>query len=97
MLTKTSFISLMSWELISERFIAARFRSRARNISIIQCYTPTELASNTEKDDFYIQLSTIYDKTTRGDNRLSKKSCGISTSLSLQARSSSCIRRIGSR
>ena len=66
MLTKTSFISLMSWELISERFIAARFRSRARNISIIQCYTPTELASNTEKDDFYIQLSTIYDKIPRG-------------------------------
>ena len=29
--------------------------------------------------------------------RLSKKSCGISASLSLQARSSSCIRRIGSR
>ena len=27
----------------------------------------------------------------------SKKSCGISASLSLQARSSSCIRRIGSR
>ena len=31
------------------------------------------------------------------DIRLSKKSCGISASLSLQARSSSCIRRIGSR
>ena len=28
--------------------------------------------------------------------RLSKKFCGISASLSLQARSSSCIRRIGS-
>ena len=31
------------------------------------------------------------------NNRLSKKSCGISASLSLQARSSSYIRRIGSR
>ena len=28
---------------------------------------PTEQASSTEKDDFYIQLSTIYDKTPRGD------------------------------
>ena len=28
---------------------------------------------------------------------IQKKSCGISASLSLQARSSSCIRRIGSR
>ena len=67
MLTKTAYSSLMSWEPISERFITARFRSRVRNISIIQCYAPTEQASNTEKDDFYIQLSTIYDKTPRGD------------------------------
>ena len=33
----------------------------------IQCYAPTEQVSNTEKNDFYIELSTIYDKTPRGD------------------------------
>ena len=49
-----------------ETFITARFRSRVRNISIIQCYAPTEQASNTEKDDFYNQLSTIYNKTSHG-------------------------------
>ena len=67
MLTKSAYSSLMSWESISERFITARCRSRVRNISIIQCYAPTEQTSNTEKDDFYTQLSTIYDKTLRGD------------------------------
>ena len=59
MLTKTTYSSLMSSEPISERFITARFRSRVRNISIIQCYAPTEQASNIEKDDFNNQLSTI--------------------------------------
>ena len=29
----------------------------------VQYNGPTAQASNTEKDDFYIQLSTIYDKT----------------------------------
>ena len=43
------------WEPISERFITVRFRSR--NISII----------HTEKIDFYIELSTIYDNTPRED------------------------------
>ena len=67
MLTKTAYSSLMSWEPISERFITARFRSRVRNISIIQCYAPTEQAFNTEKDNFYNLLSTIYDKTSHVD------------------------------
>ena len=65
--TKTAYSSLMSGEPISERFITARFRSRVRTISIIQRYAPTEQAFNKEKDDFYIQLCTIYDKTPRED------------------------------
>ena len=61
MLAKSAYSCLMSWEPILERFITARFRSRVRNISIIRCYAPTE------KDHFYNQLTTIYDKTPRGD------------------------------
>lgn len=56
MLTPTAYKSLLSWNPISERFMTARFYSKVRKITIIQCYAPTELASTTEKDDFYSQL-----------------------------------------
>jgi hypothetical protein len=39
--------SLMKWLTISERIILAHFKTKIRNLTIIQCYAPTEL---TEKD-----------------------------------------------
>ncbi|XP_070134415.1 craniofacial development protein 2-like [Drosophila bipectinata] len=37
----------------SDRIIIARFRCNARHITIVQCYAPTEDASDDFKDDFY--------------------------------------------
>jgi hypothetical protein len=34
--------SLMEWSPISERIILARFKTKNRNLTIIQCYAPRE-------------------------------------------------------
>ena len=43
------------------------FCSKVSNISIIQCYAPTELADDNEKDEFYSRLNTVDGSTPRGD------------------------------
>ena len=35
----------------------ARFKTNIRNIVMIQCYAPTEVADDVEKQEFYVQLS----------------------------------------
>ncbi|KAI5729125.1 hypothetical protein M8J77_025799 [Diaphorina citri] len=50
---------LMDWKPISERIIMARLRNKVRNITIIQCYAPTEETTDEEKDNFYEQLNEV--------------------------------------
>ena len=59
--------ALTSWKSISKRIITARFSCKVRNICIIQCYAPTELASDQEKDEFYSRLSAVYCNSPRVD------------------------------
>ena len=35
---------LNAWEPVSARIISAKFHSRQRNVTIIQCYAPTNMA-----------------------------------------------------
>lgn len=69
-LTKEMRKSLNNWQPISERIITARFKTRARNLSIIQCYAPTELDSPENKDLFYQQLTHTISKVAKGDIKM---------------------------
>lgn len=59
--------SLMEWEPISERIISARFASKGRNLTIIQCYAPTNLPGLEDKEQFYGQLQGAIGKVQRRD------------------------------
>ena len=59
--------SLMSWNPVSDRIITARFRSRVRNITIIQCYAPTNVKHDSLKEAFYSELSATYKCVPKGD------------------------------
>ena len=48
-LSKDAARSLLEWEPVPERIITARFASKGRDITIIQCYAPTNLAETEEK------------------------------------------------
>ena len=66
-LSATSRRALMDWSPVSDRILIARFRTRARNVSIVQVYSPTELADEDTKDSFYELLSATLNKLPRGD------------------------------
>lgn len=66
-LSKAAANSLLAWEPVSERVIKARFASKCQNMSIIQVYAPTNDATEEEKESFYHQLQTVYDRTPRRD------------------------------
>ena len=65
MISNKTYEALLNWQPVSNRIISARFSSKVRNITIIQCYAPTELAD--EKDEFYIRLNAVYGSIPRGD------------------------------
>ena len=48
--------SVIDWEPISDKLIIARFASNYCNLTILQCYAPTNEAEEDVKDDFYEQL-----------------------------------------
>ncbi|KPU81731.1 uncharacterized protein Dana_GF26481, partial [Drosophila ananassae] len=50
--------------------ITARFRCNARHITIVQCYSPTEDASDDIKDDYYNALTSLLTKSKRGDIKI---------------------------
>ncbi|XP_045450139.1 uncharacterized protein LOC123658893 [Melitaea cinxia] len=59
--------SLLSWNPISERIITARFSSRVRKITVIQCYAPTNSALPDEKESFYEQVESTLKSTKKQD------------------------------
>lgn len=58
---------LMEWHPVSERIISARFKSKIRNVTIIQCYAPTESTIYAEKEAFYDQLTQAINSVPKKD------------------------------
>ena len=59
--------SLLDWKPISSRIIYARFKGKVRNISILQCYAPTEIAEADFKEQFYTDLQTTVHTVNKKD------------------------------
>ena len=46
----------MEWEPVSESIITVRFESEFQKVTLVQCYAPTNVDEQQEKDDYYRQL-----------------------------------------
>ena len=62
LLDKEAKKSLIEWQPVSGRINVARFKTNIRNIVMIQCYAPTEVAEDVKKQEFYGQLSNTLKK-----------------------------------
>uniref|UniRef100_A0A336M488 CSON002588 protein n=1 Tax=Culicoides sonorensis TaxID=179676 RepID=A0A336M488_CULSO len=59
--------SVMDYRFISERIMLVRFRGTARNITVVQCYAPTEDADNEIKEAFYDVLNSTLASVPKRD------------------------------
>jgi hypothetical protein len=58
--------SLIEWQPVSARIIVARFKTNIRNIAMKQCYAPTEVAEDVERQEFYLNLVKFKNESTPG-------------------------------
>ncbi|XP_065928534.1 craniofacial development protein 2-like [Magallana gigas] len=59
--------AMIAWEPLTPRLMSARFNSKRRKITIIQCYAPLNAAEEQEKDEFYAALQSMIHRAPRRD------------------------------
>ncbi|XP_037959260.1 craniofacial development protein 2-like [Teleopsis dalmanni] len=59
--------SILCWKAISERIIVVRFRAKKFNMSLVQCYAPTEDSPLDQKEVFYSALERTLSEIPRTD------------------------------
>ena len=69
-LSKDATQNLLEWEPVSERIIRARFNSRWQQVTVIQCYAPTNEASEETKDNFYEELQAVLEQVPGRDVKI---------------------------
>ena len=70
LLTPEATRALLSWEPVSPRIITARFNSRGRKVTILQCYAPKNTSALERKEEFYEQIQATMDKIPKRDLKI---------------------------
>ncbi|XP_076439125.1 uncharacterized protein LOC143277998 [Babylonia areolata] len=70
LMTSEAARALLSWEPVSPRMLLARYNSKGRKVTIIQCYAPTNAASADDKEEFYNQLQATIDRVPKRDMKI---------------------------
>ena len=70
LMTSETTRELLSWEPISPRILTARFNSKGRKVTFIQCYAPTNITDIEDKVDFYEQLQSAINKVPKRDMKI---------------------------
>ena len=70
MMSKLAAKALIKWAPVSPRIITARFNSKGRKVTLINCYAPTNNTTDELKQEFYDSLQGVLDHTPWRDIRI---------------------------
>ena len=59
--------SMLEWKPVNNRLMTVRLKGKHVNITVIQCYAPTNESDDMDKEEFYSMLQAETEKTPRHD------------------------------
>ena len=62
--------ALLFWEPVSPRILTARFNSKGKKVTFIQCFAATNVADTGDKMDFSEQLQSVTNKVPKTDMKI---------------------------